>query len=404
METRAALFARGLAAFGPLAGTLRGQRLRPARERAVRRHRVRFLPATAPARLRECHPALCRAQVVPGPQPGPAGLALLWQMPLLALFRFLPAWLYPLFWRRRRSHVVCCFGNNPSRPKSSQTAHAWHPTILCLASDNDLAPDYRPGDPGMNDYRTPHWMAHYALENADHVFVQTESQLRSWKPLRPPWRDHPQPGASRAGTTRNAGRERRTRHHPLDRPIRHLPQAPAAVPRSGPALPRPDLPDDRQQDRCRCLRHPAGAAPDNLTIIERVPHARSGTTTGAPASSSARPPMRASPIPSCNAPSPACRSLRSRLTPRASSPAKGVACSLAASIHWSVTSARCGPNVKLAEHQALTFHRYALEHHGLDSQVEHFESLLRQVIDAPLRSPPPWWRAPRRRFLRTGTI
>ena len=279
------------------------------------------------------------------------GLALLWQMPLLALFRFLPAWFYPLFWRRRRSHAVCCFGNNAiSAQVIADCARLGIPTILCLAADSDLAPEYRPDDHGMNDYKTPHWMAHYALENADHVFVQTENQLRTLESrfsrrgelIRNPVQIAPEdparwPARGERDTVLWIGRSD-TFHK---RPLLFLELAQRC-----PDLAFLMIVNKTHADVFDALQ---AQCPANLTIIERAPHAEiSGISTAAPASSSVPRPTRAFPTLSCNARWRAFRSHRSRWTPRASSPAKGVAYSLAGvSIHWSVTSAPCGPTSSL---------------------------------------------------------
>ena len=107
-------------------------------------------------------------------------LALLWHMPLLPYSAFCQPGFFRSSGGAAISDVACCFGNNGmSAQVIADCRRLGIRTVLCIASDSDLAPDYRPGDHGLNDYNTPKWMAHYALENADHVFVQTEFQLRA---------------------------------------------------------------------------------------------------------------------------------------------------------------------------------------------------------------------------------
>ena len=52
-------------------------------------------------------------------------------------------------------------------------------TILCIASDKDLSPDYRPGNRELNHYSMPKWKGHYSLATADRIVVQSESPARS---------------------------------------------------------------------------------------------------------------------------------------------------------------------------------------------------------------------------------
>jgi glycosyltransferase involved in cell wall biosynthesis len=331
-------------------------------------------------------------------------LALLWQMPMLALFRLFPAWFFPLYWRRRRADVVCCFGNNGLTAQViADCRRLGIRTVLCIASDDDLSARYTPDAPGLNDYNTPNWMAHYALENADQVFVQTESQLRALE--------------SRFG-----------RHGDL---IRN----PVDISEDGPA----HWPARRERDlvlwigradsfnkRPLLLLELARRCPDltflmilnkahadvfdrvlaerpaNLTIVERVPHreiwdyyrrARVFVSTSAYEgfpNTFLQCAVAGVPVASLS------------VDPEGILSQHG--CGLLAGGSLDVLEQQVRAlwsDTELAERQALSFHHYALEHHGLDGQVERFESALRKIIDAPLRSPPlPWWRKPSQRFVR----
>ncbi len=331
-------------------------------------------------------------------------LPLLWQIPLVGLYRLLPAWFFPLFWRSRHTDIVCCFGNNPiSAQTIADCYRVGIRTVLCIASDDDLASEYQPDDRTLNDYGTPRWMAHYALENADHIFVQTESQ-------------------------RNALAQRFGRHGEI---IRN----PVAVPEDAPAhWPARDTRDtilwigrsDTYHKQPLLLLELARRCPDlpflmimnkthtdvfetiqaerpaNLTIVERVPHreiwdyyrrARVFVSTsayegfpntflqcamaGVPVASLAVDPENILTQHSCGL------------------LANGDLTTLEQHVRslWQ--------NADAAEQQARTFHDYALCQHGLGSQVERFEYLLQQVLRSPLPSPTlPWWRQPRRRFVR----
>lgn len=104
-------------------------------------------------------------------------LDLFWQIPLIATWLVLPALFFPRFWRRLRPDVVCCFGNNAqSAEVIADCRHAGIPTVLCVASDKDLSPDYRPGNKEQNHYGMPKWKGHYSLCHADCVIVQSDTQ------------------------------------------------------------------------------------------------------------------------------------------------------------------------------------------------------------------------------------
>jgi glycosyltransferase involved in cell wall biosynthesis len=54
----------------------------------------------------------------------------------------------------------------------------------------------------------------------------------------------------------------------------------------------------------------------------------------------------------------------------------------------------------LAEQYARTFHAYTLSRHASDRQVRRFDELLKEVVTSPQSRRIPWWRLPRRRFVR----
>lgn len=404
METRAALYARGLAASG--------------------RWQVRFVvndygqPATVrheniefqlyqPLHRRassNVDPRFAKRRWFPTLNLDRHDLALLWQLPLLLLYRLLPAWFFTRFWSRNRPQVVCCFGNNAiSAQVIADCARLGIPTVLCIAADSDLAPEYRPGDRGINDYNTPHWLAHYALENADHVFVQTESQLRAL--------------ASRFG------RRGALIRNPVDIstedpgrwPVRTERDLVLWIGRSDTfhkqpllclelAKRCPDLPFMMILNKTHADVFDAVLAqrPPNLTVVERVPHAEiwdyyrharvfvstsayegfpntflQCAVAGVPVASLAVDPEGILSRHGCGL----------------------LACGNLAALEHHVRS--LWSDAALAERLAQAFHRYALDHHGLASQVERFSELLQQVIDSPLHAPmQPWWRRPTRRFAR----
>lgn len=104
-------------------------------------------------------------------------LDLLWQMPMIAAWLALPTLFFPRFWRSLKPAVVCCFGNNERTAEViADCRHAGIRTALCVASDKDLSPDYHPGNHEPNHYGMPKWKGHYSLTHADRIIVQTESQ------------------------------------------------------------------------------------------------------------------------------------------------------------------------------------------------------------------------------------
>ena len=309
-----------------------------------------------------------------------------------------------VYWRSRRSQVVCCFGNNGLTAQVvADCRRLGIRTVMCIASDDDLSPQYTPDDRQLNDYNTPKWMAHYALENADHIFVQTESQLRALESrfcrrgelIRNPvliTPDDPTRWPARGERDLILWIGRSDSFH--KRPLLFLELAQRC-----PDLPFLMIVNKTDTDIYEALQ---AARPPNLTVVERVPHgdiwsyyrrARVFVSTsayegfpntflqcavaGVPVASIAVDPEGVLSRHGCGV--------------LAGGNLEGL--ERAVRMLWS--------NAELAEHYALQFHRYAWAHHRLESQVERFDLLLRNVIDAPPRSPHlPWWYKPHRRFVR----
>jgi glycosyltransferase involved in cell wall biosynthesis len=104
-------------------------------------------------------------------------LDLLWQIPLVTAYLALPAILFPRFWRALKPDIVCCFGNNDLSVEAIADCHRLGiRTMLCIASDEDVSADYLPGNHDLSNYGMPKWKGHYALSTADCIVVQTEGQ------------------------------------------------------------------------------------------------------------------------------------------------------------------------------------------------------------------------------------
>lgn len=177
METRAALFGRGLAAAGRwqvhFVVSDFGQPYHTRRE-GIDFHICQ--PAYRRAG-RNVFPRLRRRGGVPLLRFDRSDLALLWQVPLIAAWLALPGLFFPRFWRGLRPGAVCCFGNNAlSSEVIADCRRAGIRTMLCIASDKDLSPDYRPGNREANHYGMPKWKGHYSLAHADRIVVQSEDQ------------------------------------------------------------------------------------------------------------------------------------------------------------------------------------------------------------------------------------
>lgn len=177
METRAALFGRGLAALGRwqvcFVVSDFGQAF-------VTRHEnidFRIYQPTYRKAGRNVFPRLRKRRWFPVLNLDRRDLDLLWQIPLIAAWLALPALFFPRFWRRLRPAVVCCFGNNAQTADViADCRRTGIRTILCVASDKDISPDYHPGNREPNHYGMPKWKGHYSLTHADHIVVQTEAQ------------------------------------------------------------------------------------------------------------------------------------------------------------------------------------------------------------------------------------
>lgn len=177
MEARSALFARGLATTGrwrvAFVVSDFGQDFHT-RHEGIDFH---IYQPTLRQAGRNVFPRLRKRRWFPAFSFDRSDLALFWQMPLIAAWLALPAMFFPRFWRELAPDVVCCFGNNErSAEVIADCRRAGIPTLLCLASDKDLSPDYRPGNRAANHYGMPKWKGHYSLMHADRIVVQTASQ------------------------------------------------------------------------------------------------------------------------------------------------------------------------------------------------------------------------------------
>lgn len=177
METRAALFARGLARSG-------GWRVLFAvndcgQPPSVHRDQVELLVYDPlPNRIaRNVVPRFRKHRWRPVIHLDRSDLHFLWQFPAHLGLGLLPQAAVHRFWRTLNPDIVCCFGNNPTSAETIAECYRNNiPTVLFIASDDDLSANYRPDARGLNDYGTPNWMAWYALDTADHIVVQTEQQ------------------------------------------------------------------------------------------------------------------------------------------------------------------------------------------------------------------------------------
>ena len=201
-------------------------------------------------------------------------LELLWQIPLVVGWMTFPALAFPRFWRALGADIVCCFGSNSRTAEViADCRRAGIKTILYLASDEDLSKDFRPGDDRKNPYGMPNWMGHYALINASAILVQTERQQqlllerfgRHGEIIRNPVDVSPSdpeswPDRSTRNTILWIGRA-----EPYNkRPLHFLELA-----RRCPELPFVMIANKTDADVFNTLLR---ERPDNLTIIERVPH------------------------------------------------------------------------------------------------------------------------------------
>jgi glycosyltransferase involved in cell wall biosynthesis len=403
METRAALLGRGLAATGRWAVSFVVESF--GQPSFVRREGIDFhtyRPVYRPA-ARNVYPRFRRRRWFPALNLDRRDLSLVWQIPLVLLFRLFPPLFFPLYWRQRRPDVVCCFGNNDLSAEVIADCHRLGVrTVLCIAADIDVSADYRPEDLTLNDYSVPKWMGHYALETADHIFVQTEHQRRALaerfgrkgQVVRNPVAisaDDPDRWPAREDRDVVLWIGRSDTYH--KQPLLFLELA----------LRCPDIPflmvvNNKHADVFETLQ---SRRPPNLTIVERVAHkdiwdyyrrARAFVSTSA---------YEGFPntFLQCAAAGVPVASLA--VDPEGVLTQHG--CGLLANgsldaLEAAVRSLWESPD--LAERYARTFHAYALSHHGMDGQVRRFDALLQEVVATPLPRPTPWWRLPRRRFVR----
>ncbi len=177
MEARAALFARGLSEAGRWSVSFVvsdfGQDF-------VTRHEDIDFHIYQPVFRRagrNVFPRLRKRHWFPALNLDRRDLDLLWQIPMIATWLALPAQFFPRFWRNLKPDVVCCFGNNERTAEVvADCRRAGVRTVLCVASDKDLSPDYQPGNHERNHYGMRKWMGHYTISHADCIIVQTEAQ------------------------------------------------------------------------------------------------------------------------------------------------------------------------------------------------------------------------------------
>ena len=180
METRAAMFGRGLAASGRwqihFVVSDFGQPF------LTRHEGIDFYICQPTYRRagRNVFPRLRKRNGVPILRFDRSDLALFWQVPLIATWLALPSLFFSRFWRALKPDVVCCFGNNAQTADViADCRRADIRTMLCIASDKDISLDYRPGNRAQNHYGMPKWKGYYSLAHADCIVVQTEAQLET---------------------------------------------------------------------------------------------------------------------------------------------------------------------------------------------------------------------------------
>lgn len=177
METRAALFGRGLAGRGRWRTCFVVSDF--GQDFHTRHENIDFhiYQPTFRKAGRNVFPRLRKRRWFPVLNLDRRDLDLLWQMPMIAAWLALPALFFPRFWRELAPDVVCCFGNSERTAEViADCRRAGIRTVLCIASDKDLSADYRPGNRERNHYGMPKWKGHYSLARADRIVVQTESQ------------------------------------------------------------------------------------------------------------------------------------------------------------------------------------------------------------------------------------
>lgn len=197
-----------------------------------------------------------------------------WHLPAYLLMRLMPQALVHRFWSLLNPDAVCCFGNNPTSAETIAECNRHDiPSVLFIASDDDLSADYHAAATGTNDYGTPRRMAWYAVTMADHVLVQTNRQ--------------------RDLLERNFGRSAELIHNPIDISpatktswiARKKRQYALWIGRSDAFNKRPTLVLQLARDNpeipflmivnksdAEVLRQIQLDQPKNVTIIERIPH------------------------------------------------------------------------------------------------------------------------------------
>jgi len=329
-------------------------------------------------------------------------LHFLWQLPVYLLIGLLPKCLVNRFWRVMRPDVVCCFGNNPA--SAEVVADCYRDgikTVLCIASDDDLSPDYRPGDRRLNDYGTPRWMAWYAVSTADYVMVQSERQ--------------------RLLLAANFNRTGTLIHNPVSVPAdarQHWPRREARefvlwIGRSDTFHKRPLLVLDLAR-ACPHIKFMMVAnrtnqsvfetlqrdRPPNVTIIECVPHHQIGdyyrrarmlistsAYEGFP-NTFLQAAVAGVPVVSLN------------VDPEDILVEKGCGIFADGDFELFIKSVRSlYSNNALADRYAEVFFNYVFENHSLESQAIRLEALLEQVYAKHTSAPPACWHRPFSRFL-----
>ncbi len=180
METRAALFGRGLAARGRWhLGFVVSDFGQPfvTHHEGIDFHIYQPVYRSAG---RNVFPRLRKRRWFPVLNLDRHDLELLWQIPLIAAWLVLPALFFPRFWRTLKPELVCCFGNNAHSAEVIADCHrVGIRTILLIASDTDLSPDYQPDQRAVNHEGMPKWKGHHSLALADCIVVQSDDQRQA---------------------------------------------------------------------------------------------------------------------------------------------------------------------------------------------------------------------------------
>jgi glycosyltransferase involved in cell wall biosynthesis len=329
-------------------------------------------------------------------------LYLPWHVVVYLWMNLVPKYFIHRFWRALRADVVCCFGNNEiSAEVIADCRRSGIKTVLCIASDSDLSPDYQPGDHRRNDFGTPRWMAWYAIQAADRIMVQTTRQ--------------------RALLERHFGREGTVIHNPVPIPADARQQWPQRkertnvlwVGRADDFNKRPLLmlevaracPDIAftmivNKGSPSVFETLLRAHPPNVTLIERVPHhamrdyyrnARLLVNTST---------YEGFPNTFLQAAVAGAVVVSLQVDPEDILTQKGCGVCAGGDLEALVRAVRAlWDDETLAQRHAETFWRYVRDNHGLENQARKFEALLDETLSAPPRSPAPGpWKQPFTRF------